>query len=154
MAVNLARPLDPVAERGASPLDRLCPETVDYFTPLFPHWFGVPPPPHVSGGVQVPQFVVPPQPSAIVPQVCCASHFAGVHGGAPHTFAMPPPPHVCPVGHVPQGIRFPQPSPISPHGSPASVAAGHASGVHLLLVGPQVLWPPAPHASPGPQLPH
>lgn len=34
-----------------------------------PQTFGVPPPPHVCGAVQLPQFSVPPQPSETVPQL-------------------------------------------------------------------------------------
>jgi hypothetical protein len=45
---------------------------------VHPHWFGVPPPPHVCGAVQVPQLTVPPWPSGIVPQFAFAArHSAG-----------------------------------------------------------------------------
>jgi hypothetical protein len=38
--------------------------------PVFPHWPGVPPPPHVSGGVHGLQSgVSPPHPSLCCPQV-------------------------------------------------------------------------------------
>jgi hypothetical protein len=35
---------------------------------VHPHTSGVPPPPHVAGGAQLPQLIVPPQPSGAVPQ--------------------------------------------------------------------------------------
>jgi hypothetical protein len=39
----------------------------------------MPPPPQVSGDVHEPQLSVPPQPSAIVPQLApCAAHVVGV----------------------------------------------------------------------------
>jgi hypothetical protein len=37
-----------------------------------PHWLGVPPPPHVLLPEQVPQVMVPPQPSPSVPQLAFA----------------------------------------------------------------------------------
>jgi hypothetical protein len=40
---------------------------------VHPHWFAVPPPPHVCGAVQVPQLTVPPWPSGIVPQLAFAA---------------------------------------------------------------------------------
>jgi hypothetical protein len=40
---------------------------------VHPHWFAVPPPPHVSGAVHVPQLTVPPWPSGIVPQLALAA---------------------------------------------------------------------------------
>jgi hypothetical protein len=35
---------------------------------VVPQTFAVPPPPHVAGAMQVPQLIVPPQPSNAVPQ--------------------------------------------------------------------------------------
>jgi hypothetical protein len=54
-----------------------------------PQTLGVPPPPHVVGGVHVPQLSVPPQPSGIVPQFLpCAAQVVGVQQdgwpGCPH----------------------------------------------------------------------
>jgi hypothetical protein len=46
---------------------------------VHPHWFAVVPPPHVSGPVQLPQSIVPPQPLSALPQFWPAGHvFAGV----------------------------------------------------------------------------
>ena len=56
--------------------------TVPHTSPVFPagqlvvvhpHWFAVPPPPHVCGAVHVPQLTVPPLPSGIVPQLALAA---------------------------------------------------------------------------------
>jgi hypothetical protein len=45
-----------------------------------PQTLFTPPPPHVWGDVQVPQFNVPPQPSASVPQFALwAAQLVGVH---------------------------------------------------------------------------
>ena len=87
----------------------------------YPHWPGVPPPPHVCGGVQVPQLGISlPQPSPAGPQLMFWSwQLFGVQlppGGAPHWPGTPPPPHVWGGVHVPQlAMRFPQPSPAGPH---------------------------------------
>jgi hypothetical protein len=51
---------------------------------VHPHWFATPPPPHVFGAVHVPQSVVPPQPSEIVPQFSPAPHVFGAHVPVPH----------------------------------------------------------------------
>jgi hypothetical protein len=62
-----------------------------------PQTLDVPPPPQVSGGVQVPvpQVIVPPQPSAQGPQFRPVGHeVMGVHVGEPQTLGVPPPPHV------------------------------------------------------------
>ncbi len=46
---------------------------------LPPHTLGTPPPPHVCGDVQVPQFSVPPQPFDTDPQFFpSAEHVVGV----------------------------------------------------------------------------
>jgi hypothetical protein len=75
-----------------------------------PHVPGVPPPPQVSGGVQVPQFaVLPPQPSGYgppqvnprLPQV------SGTHGVPPQVPATPPPPQVSGAVQVPQTAVMP-----------------------------------------------
>jgi hypothetical protein len=56
-----------------------------------PQTFGVPPAPHALGAVQVPQSIVPPQPSPWVPQLRPAGHVVlGVHPGRPQTLALPP----------------------------------------------------------------
>jgi len=63
-----------------------------------------------------PQNSVPPQPSAIVPQVfICAAQVVGVHAAAePHTLATLPPPQVSGAVHVPQVSVPPQPFEIVP----------------------------------------
>jgi hypothetical protein len=60
---------------------------------------GIPPPPQVSGAVQVPQLMVPPQPFEAVPQVCPAGHdVAGVqHPSGEHT---------CPVWQADPQVPF------------------------------------------------
>jgi hypothetical protein len=83
-----------------------------------------PPPPQVCGAVHVPQFRVPPQPSAIDPQF--APWAAQVVGVQPQTFAVPPPPHVCGAEQLPQLSVCPQPSEIVPQFFPC---AAHAVGV-------------------------
>ena len=85
-----------------------------------PQTFGVPPPPQVSGAVQVPQLTVPPQPSDTEPQLSPAGHI--VLGVQPHTLAVPPPPHVCGAVQVPQVSMSPQsPSGIIPQVAPCAV---------------------------------
>jgi hypothetical protein len=79
-----------------------------------------PPPPHVSGAVQLPQLTVrPPHPSDCAPHVPGKSaHVFGVHRGGPppHTLGVPPPPHVAGAVHVPQlGVSPPHPSLCTPH---------------------------------------
>jgi hypothetical protein len=107
-----------------------------------PQTLAVPPPPHVSDPVQVPQSRVPVQPSEIVPQFLpCAAHVVGVH---PHTFAVPPPPHVfgrvhdpqsSDCGHVPLGIV--------PH---SALCAAHVVGVQQIPNGFDPGGAPSTHA--------
>jgi len=81
----------------------------------------------------MPQFGVPPQPSAMVPQFfICPAHVIGVQ---PHTFAVPPPPQVCGVMQVPQVNVPPQPFGIVPQFLPA---AAHVVGTqpHTFAVPP------------------
>ncbi len=84
----------------------------------------MPPPPHVWPiTVQAPHEMVPPQPSAIGPQLRPIGH--AVSGAqppstrpeplVPQRFGVPPPPHVSPaVAHAPQLMIAPQPSPTGP----------------------------------------
>lgn len=109
--------------------------------------FGVPPPPHVDGGVQVPQSSTPPQPSAAGPQLKPSfAQVVGVHVGAPQTPGVPPPPQVAGELQLPQSMRPPQPSPAGPHFSPRSV---HVLGVQGVVVGAPHLpeTPPPPHVA-------
>jgi hypothetical protein len=95
-----------------------------------PHWVAMPPPPHVSGAVQVPHETVFPQPSFQSPHVV-APHPSGVQ---PHRDGSPPPPHVSGGVQLPQETFPPQPSLNDPH-----VAPPHPSGVH-----PHLFATPAP----------
>jgi hypothetical protein len=52
--------------------------------PLPPHVNSVPPPPQLSGDVQLPQSTWPPQPSPIGPHIAfCDAHVASVHAALP-----------------------------------------------------------------------
>jgi hypothetical protein len=99
-----------------------------------PHWFGVPPPPHVCGALHVTQGVAttPPHPSACWPQraeMLGSAHVLGTHATAPpHWLGTPPPPQESPPEHVPHtAVRPPQPSATCPHVAPAWV---QVRGVH------------------------
>jgi hypothetical protein len=62
---------------------------------MMPQAFGVPEPPHVCGGVQVPQSMRLPQPSPMGPQVAPRCwQVMGLQSGAPHMPGTPPPPQV------------------------------------------------------------
>ena len=90
---------------------------------------GVPPPPQISGDVQVPHAIHAPQPSGTAPQFLpCAAHVVGVHG--PHTFGTPPAPQLCGSVQLPQVIVLPQPSEIVPQFLPSDshVIGAHAGG--------------------------
>ena len=76
--------------------------------PGWPHTPTVPPPPHVSGGVQFPHCMMPPQPSAVGPHQP-DWQVSAVQLGEPHWFGVPDPPHV-PPSQPPQSIVPPQPS--------------------------------------------
>ncbi len=67
----------------------------------------------------MPQVSVPPQPSAIVPQLSPAGHV--VFGVQPQTLGLlgVPPPQVCGAVHAPQTTVPPQPSATVPQLSPA-----------------------------------
>jgi hypothetical protein len=82
---------------------------------------GVPPPPHVCGGVQVPHWIRFPQPSPAGPQemFCCAQDSGTQLDFPPQTPDTPPPPHVCGGVQLPQlVITMPQPSPVGPQERP------------------------------------
>jgi hypothetical protein len=88
-----------------------------------PHTLGNPPPPQISGGVQVPQLAVrPPQPSLTGPQFAPTSAQVFLaHGGTllPHTLGLPPPPQYSPATvHAPQSTSAPQPSATGPQLNP------------------------------------
>jgi hypothetical protein len=96
-----------------------------------PQWLGTPPPPHVSGEVQVPQSTRPPQPSPCMPHVASSSaQVFLVHGPVPVPQTLgPPPPQISPgTVHVPQSTRPPHPSATGPQFFPRSV---HVFGVHV-----------------------
>ena len=86
-----------------------------------PHRLG-PPTPQTLFDWQVPQEIVPPQPSPIRPQFAPTLwQLSGVQLPAPHTFGAPPPPHALPDAQDPQLIVLPQPSAIGPHSALAEV---------------------------------
>jgi hypothetical protein len=89
-------------------------------TPRKPQTPGVPPPPQVSGAVQLPQSRDPPQPSPAGPQLIpWLMQLLGMHAPPPHTLGLPPPPHVWGAVQVPQLSIPPQPSPTGPQFAPA-----------------------------------
>ncbi len=61
------------------------------FLGLQPQLLVEPPPPQVSGAVQVPQLTLFPQPSVTFPQFLLAQ---GLPALQPQTFEVPPPPQV------------------------------------------------------------
>jgi hypothetical protein len=83
-----------------------------------PHLPGVPPPPQLSGGVQLPQSTSPPHPFPVLPHVMVGGQACGTHAFAspsPQVLGTPPPPHVVPAAHVPHdAIVPPHPSPVGP----------------------------------------
>src|SRR5262245_26149654 len=80
---------------------------------VHPHWFALPPPPHVlPGSRHSPQSIILPQPSDTMPHSAPSSgQVAGVH---PHCLDLPPPPHVSGGVHRPHSIVPSQPSEIWP----------------------------------------
>jgi hypothetical protein len=117
--------------------------------PADPQTFGVPPPPHVCGAVQVPQLIVPPHPSGIVPQLSGDGQL--VSGVQPQTFGVPPPPHVWgAIQHVepqivPPVIGVPTQAPFRQmsfwvHGLPSLQTVPFGSGglLHRPVLGLQV----------------
>lgn len=117
---------------------------------------GVPPPPQVCGGVQVPQLRTPPQPSPIRPhtpapvgQVSGTQAFASP---APHWLGVPPPPHDVPGAQVPHElVRPPQPFATCPQFAFAGQPVGVHPPTHAPLLQtwpegqvPQVIEPPQP----------
>jgi hypothetical protein len=95
-----------------------------------PHWPGDPPPPHVAGGMQVPQLGIRfPHPSPAGPQLMFWSwHVFGVH--VPPEGTHLPATHDWLAGHVPQSSALPHPSPACPHDRPWP---WHVSGWQPLL---------------------
>jgi hypothetical protein len=116
-----------------------------------PQTFGCPPPPQTSGAVQpTPQPMVPPQPSAMLPQFMPAGQLViFVQLVAPHWFGVPPPPQIAPPVHLlaPQSTTPPQPSATSPHS-----LAPQSAGVLGVQVPPP--GPPEPHTLGVPPPPH
>ena len=116
-----------------------------------PHTLAVPPPPQVSGRLQVPQLSELPQPSPWVPQVTPSSvQVLGVQATVePHWLGVPPPPHVPASPQPPQSSGLPQPSPAGPQLKPSSEQVfGMHGDPHWLAV------PPPPHVCPPLQVPH
>ncbi len=79
-----------------------------------PHWPWV----HTSGSLQLPQTMLFPQPSLMVPHDAPTS--AQVFAVHPQALACPPPPHVSGDVHAPQSSTLPQPSLVVPHSAPRS----------------------------------
>jgi hypothetical protein len=95
-----------------------------------PQTLGVPPPPHIAGAVQLPQWSRFPQPSPTGPQFAAACvQVRGTQGvlGTPQVFAAPPPPHVAGALQLPHMMMLPQPSAIGPQVAPADM---HVRGTH------------------------
>lgn len=112
-----------------------------------PQWFGVPPPPHVSGGAHAPQSSIPVHPSDTSPQLMPRSaQVLGVHAVEPHMFGCSPP-QCWPAGQPPQSTTLPHPSGAVPHCAPSST--------HVLARHPHWLSsPPPPHTHGTGQSPH
>jgi len=90
-----------------------------HFPLLDPQMFAWPPPPQVCGAVQLPQLMVPPQPSPAWPQLYPRLlHVWAVHIVVPQTFGWLLAPQVSGAVQVPQLRRLPQPSPAEPQSKP------------------------------------
>jgi hypothetical protein len=86
-----------------------------------PQMLGMPPPPQVSGSLQVPQTRGPlPQPRSIVPQFTPVQSL----GVQPQTLGMPLPPQVSGGGQMPQSTWPPMPSSIRPQFFPRASQMG------------------------------
>jgi hypothetical protein len=106
-----------------------------------------PPPPQVSGGRQVPHWIVVPQPPGAEPQVTpSAEHVVGVQPQLP---GVPPPPQVSGGKQSPQLSAVPQPSDTVPQFLPSPA---HVFGVHGLS--PHTFGPPPPQNCESGQTPH
>jgi hypothetical protein len=87
------------------------------------------PPPHVCGGVQLPQAKVPPHPSGSASQFLPVHAVAIVFGVQPHTLSEPPPPHVCgPTHWSGHATVWPQLFTTLPHFAPFAQVCSGASG--------------------------
>jgi hypothetical protein len=109
---------------------------------------GVPPPPHVSCPVHIPQLRLPPHPSEGVPQF--ARSAAQVVGMQPHRLGVPPPPHVVGPAHVPQSSVPPQLSDTVPHESPSDAQVAGTQGPAPHWFG----FPPPPQVRDAAHVPH
>lgn len=116
----LQKEYDPVRVQTSDPSAQVpCP---------LPQTFGVPRPPQVCPGGQLPQLRNPPHPSSIVPQFFpCATHVVGVQPQTPGVPGLPPP-QVSGGGHPTH-----RPAPLHvPHGSVSQVVPTGAWGyVHV-----------------------
>lgn len=113
---------------------------------VHPQTLGVPPPPQVSGTLQVPQLSWCPHPSSTVPQV--APRSAQVLAAHPQMFGLPPPPQVCGLWQDPQSSNVPHPSEVLPQ-----VAASSSQVRGWQGVSPQVFGPLLPQNFPVGQAP-
>lgn len=96
-----------------------------------PQTLGVPPPPQVSGAVQLPHWRRPPQPSAMGPhEPSTSSQVFGTQSlPPPHRLGSPPPPQVVGMGQPPHSMSLPQPSGAGPHSTPCSAQLRGTQGV-------------------------
>ncbi len=106
-----------------------------------PQACGTPPPPQVSGALQLPQSRMLLQPSEISPHSAASSaQVLGVHDEVPHWLG-PSPPQNSPGEQPPQSSVLPQPSSTEPHSAPSSK---HDLGTQLPSPPASLLPPPAP----------
>jgi hypothetical protein len=94
-----------------------------------PQTLVMPPPPQVSGAVQVPQSIMAPQPLFCMPQEALSCwQVKGTQGPVPHLFA-PPPPQYAGAVQLPQSTTPLHPSACNPHMAPI---CEHVSGVQVV----------------------
>jgi hypothetical protein len=139
-------PVDPQLSASAA-------QDLGVHVPPLPHWYGLPPPPHVFGATQPPQEIVPPQPSLMSPQpapTCVQVRL--VHVGVLHFCEQQSAStvHVAAVPwhdvHVPPMHRFEQ--------QPALLVQPPPPGTHIWQTLLTQVKPPqqgfvASHATPG-----
>lgn len=124
------------------------PHAADALTGEQPHTLTEPPPPHVCGEVQLPQLIVPPQPSGTPSQFLPAHATAVVLGVHPHTFGVVPPPHVCgAVQLLAHATVCPQLLSTLPQRAPFWHVCAEVSGRHPHTP----MTPPPPHVWPVPE---
>ena len=118
-----------------------------------PHWFGLPPPPHVWEPAHVPQSSRLPHPSPVAPQLKPrASQVIGLQVPASGGDTHAPATHVSGDVQLPQASWPPQPSPAGPQWIFSWV---HVSGTHPVATpASTVTQRPARHTAFSGQTPH